>query len=152
MAVQPEDQKTADIFDHPSAVEAKKAAEKAEVLHLAAEHKLIPIHAFMRDERKADKKTATAARQDKHREKLKSAGLVQAAIPKSMADEIKATEGGVDAWLAQRSVQTERVVEVEKVIEVPADLSSDQKRLIALGRSVEASTGWRRSIIKSLLK
>lgn len=150
MATQPEDQKTADIFDHPAVTDAKRAAEKAEELHLAAEHKLIKVDAFIRDERKAEKRTKTAERVDKFREKQRAAGLVQFAIPAEVAASVKTTEGGFAAWLqAQKAAPVEKIVEVERI--VPVELSVDEKRLIKIGRLVESSRGWRRSLIKRLL-
>lgn len=162
MATQPEDQKTADIFDHPAVTDAKRAAEKAEELHLAAEHKLIKVDAFIRDERKAEKRTKTAERVDKFREKQRAAGLVQFAIPAEVAASVKTTEGGFAAWLqaqkaapVEKIVEVERIVPVEKIVEVerpvPVELSVDEKRLIKIGRLVESSRGWRRSLIKRLL-
>lgn len=161
MAIQNEDSKTADIFNIEPAIEEA---------HLAREHGLVKVSAYIKDASKAEKKTSNAARQERHREKLREAQLVQMPIPKEIAEAVKNTEGGFPAWLeAQKAVpvQAERVVEVEKIIEkevrvevpvtveriveVPAQLTGDQKRLIDVGRAVESATGLRLWIIKSLL-
>lgn len=159
MATQPEDKKTADIFEHPAVTEQKRTQEQEEELHLAAEHRLVKVQAFIRDPAKAEKKTMGAERVEKHREKQKAAGLVQFAIPQEVAAAVKQTEGGFTSWLAaqkaapvERVVEVEKRVEVEKLVEVPADLSGDQKRLIAIGRAVESATGWRRSLVRWLLR
>lgn len=174
MAIQPEDRTTADIFEHPSVTEQKRVAQAAEELHLAAEHKLVKVQAFIRNEKKADKKTAGAERVEKHREKLKAAGLVSFAIPREVAEAAKNTEGGFVSWLdAQKSMPVERVVEriveVEKIVEVSVNverivevekiiiekvqlsLSQTDLNLIAIGKSVESLTGIRRFLIKKLI-
>lgn len=154
MAIQPEDQKTADIFEHPMMTDEatqQRIADQKEELHLAAEHKLVKVQAFVRNEVKAEKKTKTAERVQKFREGQKAAGLMQVAIPKEVAEAVKATDGGFTSWLAaQKTAPIERIVEVQK--EVPAALTSDQLRLIAVGRAVESATGWRRSILRALLR
>jgi hypothetical protein len=180
MAIQAEDTKTADIFDMTGAKmnDESEGTEEAEDLHLAAHHHLVKVQAYIRDEKKAEKKTAIAERVAKHREKQRSAGLVSVAIPATVAEAIKKLDGGFDAWLESQKVapvEIEKVVEVvkevpgpERVVEVlkevpgserivevikvvPAVLTSDQERLIGLGRSIESLTGWRRWLVAACL-
>jgi hypothetical protein len=155
MTRQAEDTRTADIFDMTGArmSDESKEPEEEEDLHLAAHHHLVKVQAYIRDEKKAEKKSAIAERVAKHREKKKSSGLVALTVPVEIAQAIKSTVGGFDAWFtAQKAAPVvvevpgpERVVEVVK--EVPAVLTPDQERLIGLGRSIDSLTGWRRWLV-----
>lgn len=150
MAVQPEDRATADIFDHPS----KTAQEE---LHLAAEHHLVKVQAFIRDPKKAEKKTKGAERVAKHREKLKEAGLVQTSIPATIAQQIKET-GDFDKWLSAQKIETVVEKPIEKIVEktveklIPIELSAEQIELIELGKQVKKQTGIRAKLISFLMR
>lgn len=153
--------------------------------HLAAEHKLIPVRAYIRDEEKAEKLTNNAERQKRFLEKKKESGETKAFVPVAVAEAIK-EKGGFDAWLESQKtiVQVEKITEiqvpgperiveklieievlgperiVEKIVErvvevvkeVPVKLTSEQERLVVLGRSVSVLGGWRRALINALLK
>lgn len=99
-----------------------------EDLQLARDYHLVKVAAYIKDETKAMQKTKNAERVAKHRQKVKEAGLVPVAIPAEIADAIKTD--GIDAWANKR-----------------ATLSDEDKRLIALGRSVELLRGWRHSLV-----
>lgn len=193
MAIQLDDKKTADIFDtgsksmdeapktgdvlnHPTndaVAQALAAEQEAEDMHLAAEHKLVKVQAYIRDEKKAEKKSAVAERVAKHREKLKSEGLVQAAIPADIANSIK-TAGGFAEWFeTQKPAPVEKIVEVEvlgperivektveiqvpgperiieKIVEVSVEktLSRDEIQALEIGQSVKKLSGWRRALV-----
>lgn len=153
MAQQPDDNKTADIFDLDQA---------REDLVLARDHHLVKVQAYIRDDAKAAKKTAGAERVEKFREKQKAAGLVSVAIPKEVAEAVKATEGGFAAWLeAQKPAPVEKIVNVpgperiviqEKPVEVfvKEPLGSDEYRALEIGQKVQKLTGWRRSLVNFL--
>lgn len=145
MAKQLEDTTTAEMFD---------IQPKLEENLLARDFNLVKVSAYIKDEKKAKKKTATAERQERHRQKLKEAKLVKASIPEQAAAEIKAA-GTFESWLeTKKTIHVEKLpvyFTVEKIIEVPAVFSSDELRLLSKGRAVESLTGWRRFICKKLL-
>lgn len=181
------DDKTLDLIHGESAVKdrvtdvIKQATEDA---HLAAEHKLVAVRAYIRDEDKAEKLTNNAERQKRFLEKKKESGETKAFVPVAVAEAIK-EKGSFEAWLQSQKIAPavvekevpgpERIVEVikevpgperivelikevpgperivEVVKEVPAKLTTEQDRLIALGRSVAALSGWRRALINVFL-
>lgn len=163
MAVQPEDKQTADILgeliNHPTndeAAQAAKAARDAEDMHLAADHHLVKVQAYVRDDKKAEQKSKGAERVKKFREKLKAEGLVQLAVPAEIAEAVKATGGDMNVWLASRTttkpadpVTVEVVKEVIKT--VPAALTVQQQNDIAVGRAVAGLSGWRRWLVSLAL-
>lgn len=155
--------------------------ERLETDHLAREHGLVPVKAFVKDPDAAKKRTGAADRMAKMRERQKEAGLVSTAIPADAAAAIK--EKGWQAWLdAQRSApprEVERVIEVEKPVEVikettkevlkvervevpvekrveiikevPAKLQPEQLEALTLGRKVKQATGFKRWMLERLL-
>lgn len=157
MAQQPEDKQTADIFEHPALQADEKAKREAEELHLAEEHALVPVRAFIKDPARAEKKSKGAERVAKHRAKQAEAGLVSLPIPKEAAEAIKATEGGWHTWLAlQKSPQLDLQPAQPPTPQPapkpePVRLTAEQERLIALGRRVEALRGWRRLLVSRFL-
>lgn len=171
------DDKTLDLIEGESAMKdrvtdvIKQATEDA---HLAAEHKLVAVRAYILDEDKADKLTNNAERQKRFLEKKKESGETKAFVPVAVAEAIK-EKGGFQAWLESEKVAPvvveklvpvpgpERIVEqikevpgpervVEVIKEVPAKLTAEDGRLIGLGRSVESLSGWRRALVNALLK
>ena len=118
--------------------------ERLEDDHLAREHGLVKVSAYVRDEQAAKKRTAVAERVKKSREKKREAGLVQAYLPAEVAEAIKA--GGWDAWIAAQKtekrveVPVEVVREVEKVVEVrvevPKALSEDEQYALEAGQAL----------------
>jgi len=56
-----------------------------EDLHLAADHALIKVTAYIRDEDKARQRTKNAARVAKHREKVRDAGMVSPELAREYA-------------------------------------------------------------------
>lgn len=111
--------------------------------HLAKEHGLVKVTAYVPDERKA-KRSGThkkgaksgAKRQRKHRAKLKQAGLKMAPIPESVAVAMKAA-GSFEQWLQKQSTQT---------------LTPEQRRCIGIGRRVLRTTGLRRWTVFTLIR
>lgn len=153
MAAQPEDKNTADMFD-----------QEADDAILRDQHSLIPIKAYMRDPKAAKKKSATAERVARMRERDKEAGLVMTKIPASVAQSIKEAGGDFNVWLDQQRVTAqpstptpvpqaaapiERVV--EKTVQVPAKLSEEDAKALSLGKRVQRLTGWRKAILTWLL-
>lgn len=119
--------------------------------HLAADHKLIAVRAYIRDEQKAEKLTATNERQKKFVEKQKEAGLKKAFIPEIVADAIKQA-GGFDQWLESQKPAAVEIPGPELVVQVPTILTNEQNRLINLGERVDRLTGWRRDLINWLVR
>lgn len=133
--------------------------QQLEDQHLAHDHRLVKVQAYIKDKDKAEKKTANAKRVADFRERQKEAGLVQTALPSEVAQSIK-DAGSFEAWMdgvrSSPPRTVEKVVEVEKKVEVvrevlkvervdvPASLSAGQVRLIELGRAVEQLPAWRR--------
>lgn len=148
----------------PMAVVMEQARED---LHLAADHGLIAVKAYIKDEGKAKKKTAAAERQERFQERKKAEGLVKTFVPATVAEAVKATEGGFDAWLQAERV---RAVEAAQVNTSPAPatpatpaptpapkvapqaLTAAQVRSIAIGDKVQNLTGWRRSLALWLIQ
>lgn len=164
------DRATSDIFGGvdpgAAAVVERAKAEALEDLHLASEHNLVRVDAYIKDETKAEKLTKNAERQKRFAEKQKASGLAKAFIPAEVAEAIKTVEGGFPAWLEQQraaavaSVQPEQAPQAAAApaqpaaapaAPAPAQLTAEQERLIAVGRSVERLTGWRRWLVYSLL-
>jgi hypothetical protein len=178
MAIQPEDQRTADIFDIQPAIEA--AAIEKEDAELAEHYNLVKVQAYVRDKKAAKRKTANAERQAKFAEKLKSEGLVKAHIPAPAAAAIREA-GGFAAWFdAQKATSVapvverievpvpgpvtieyrdvpgperivERLVEIEKVVSVPASPTEKDIRLRSLGKRCAMLSGWRRVVVFKIL-
>ena len=155
MAVQPEDKRTPDLFD-----------QNAEDARLREEHSLIPIRAYVRDPTAAKKKSATAERVAKMRERDKEAGLVMTKIPATVAQSIKDAGGDFSVWLEQQRVTApaptptptpvpeavapvERVV--EKIVQVPAKLSEEDAKALRIGKRVQDLAGWREAVVSWLL-
>lgn len=136
--------------------------ERLEDTHLAREHGLVPVKAYIHDAERAEKRTANAERVARHREKKKAEGLQPVDLPAEIAARIR--EVGLQEFLDQirgagpRQVRVE--VQVEKPVEVvrevlkvervevpvltPAKLTAEQNRLISLGQKVERLPTWRR--------
>lgn len=167
MAIQPEDIKTADIFDIQPAIEA--AAIEKEDAHLAEHFNLVKVQAYVRDKKAAKKKTANAERQAKHAEKLKAEGLVKSYVPAPIGAAIREA-GGFAAWFdAQKAVAPvvervevpvieyrdvpgpERVVEVEKVVRIPDSPTEKDVKLRSLGKRCSQLSGWRRAVVFKIL-
>lgn len=166
----PHDKVTGDML--PGSVDPAVAAvveQAIEDAHLAAEHYLIPVKAYVRDKSKAKKVTANNERQKRFVEKKKAEGLTKAFIPQMAAAAIKET-GDFNRWLdgekaaavsrvefvgpdlPGRVVEVEKLVEVRIEVPVPANLSDVEKRRLKIGRAVEKLTGWRRAVVHRLLK
>lgn len=137
-----------------------------EDLHLAADHGLIAVKAYIKDEGKAKKKTAAAERQERFQEKKKAEGLVKTFVPATVAEAVKATEGGFDAWLQAERTKAVEAAQVQRSPTTPATpaapapapkvapqaLTAAQVRLIAIGDKVEKLQGWRRSLALWLIQ
>lgn len=172
MAIQPEDNVTRDLLDSQPTAQIIDLDEVREDDILARKHGLVKVSAYIKDEKKAAKKTANADRQKKFADQKEAAGEVKTWIPREVSDGIKAA-GSFDEW--KKSLiqvtgdapepapvveirEVERIVEVDRIVErvvevsVPADLTGEQKRLISKGRAVESLTGWQRLLAKKLLK
>lgn len=142
------DNKTVDLFGGPDASVVAVIEQATEDAHLASEHSLIAVRAYIKDESKAAKKTKNAERQKRFAEKQaeaglkkafipaevadalkqEDAGLVVAAVPVEIAEAVKAAGGDMRAWAAKLTqatpanvpqvVEVEKRVEVEKLVEV----------------------------------
>lgn len=130
------------------------ATQAYEDLHLAAEHALVKVTAYIKDETKAKAKTQNAQRVAKHRQKVRDAGFIAVPVPVEIADAVKQTEGGFPAWLDRMKATAAAPQSIEKIVEVrvPAELNTDQVRQIELGQRVENLIGWRRGVANWLLK
>lgn len=132
-----------------AAVEAEKITEiarlSAEVLEKGLVREARPV--FVYDKALAATRSGTAARQAKHREKLKAQGLVNLQVPAEVADRVKA--GGGD-WSALTSLPPAPAPAAAPV-PVPAQ-DGQEAQLIALGRRVAALTGLRARLVAWLLR
>lgn len=148
MVVMTEDNTTRDLFD-----------QAREDLHLAQEHSLIKVHAYVVDKEKAKQrsKSKNAERVARFREKQKAAGIAQITVPSTVAEAVKAA-GGFSAWLVEQGgfvgplppVEVVREVEVpvEVVREVPRAHSVEEVAVMELGRAVAGLSGWRRALVR----
>ena len=168
MSKDPFDNKTPDMVGgvDPGAVAVveKAKAEALEDLHLASEHNLVRVDAYIKDKTKAEKLTKNAERQKRFAEKQKASGLAKAFIPAEVAEAIKTVDGGFPAWLEQQraaavaSVHPAPAPETTPAPAQPAaaptvaQLTPEQERLIALGKAVERLAGWRRSLTFWLIR
>lgn len=133
------DTKTVDfIGGEPDPAVASMVVQAVEDAHLAAEHKLVAVKAYIKDEAKADKKTKNAERQQRFLEKQKESGMTKAFIPADVAEAVKLEPGGFPAWL-----------EKQKVAPAPVPVVDDGAR--AIGQRVLRLTGWRRVLVRRLL-
>jgi hypothetical protein len=181
MAIQPEDKKTADIFDLQPAIAA--AAVEKEDLYLAEHHDLVRVQAYIKNPETAKAKTSNNLRQARFAEKLKKEGLVKTHIPAESAQAIKQA-GGFSAWLDAQKVSAvaptvervevpgperivevpgpvrieyrdvpgpERIIEVEKIVSVPASPTEKDIQLKSLGKRCALLSGWRRAVVFKIL-
>lgn len=105
---------------NPAADNVVDITARIEDDHLAREHGLVKTTAYVKDPDSAKKKTGAADRMKRMRERKKEAGLASAEVPAAVAEAIR--EQGFEAWLdSQRAApprEVERVVEVEKPVEI----------------------------------
>ena len=150
MAAQPEDDKTQDllgaVIDHPAKVrqeeeekQREKEAQAAEELHLAAEHNLVAVRAFIVDKEKSEKKTKGAARVEKHREKEKADGITTIKAPLVIAEQLKKDGVTLEKWL-ENEIKTKS-----------KPLSVEQNQLIEMGKKVVNLRGWKRVFVLKIL-
>jgi hypothetical protein len=140
-----------------AAAEAEKITDiarlSAEVLEKGLVREARPV--FVYDKALAATRSGTAARQAKHREKLKAQGLVNLQVPAEVADRLKAAGGD---WSALTSLPPAAPVPAPTPaaaapMPVPAPAQDGQEaHLIALGRKVAALTGWRARLVGLLLR
>lgn len=116
MAKDVEDNKTPDLLGDSDLVVSAVIEQAYEDAHLAQEHQLVAVRAYIKDAVSAKEKTGNALRQAKYSEKLKAAGLVKAHIPAEVASEIKVV-GSFETWLEAQKASA--VAPVEKVVTVP---------------------------------
>lgn len=156
MAKDETDSKTGDLLgDGDASRRVTGVVEQAlEDAHLASEHKLVPVRAYIKDEAKADKKTKNAERQKRFAEGKKAEGLTKAFIPAAVADAIKQEKGGFSAWLEKQKAGAVPPVQPAPgpAAQAAAQLTPEQQRLIYIGTKVERLTGWRRWMVLALLK
>lgn len=137
-----------------AAVEAEKITEiarlSAEVLEKGLVREARPV--FVYDKALAATRSGTAARQAKHREKLKAQGLVNLTVPAEVADRVKAAGGDWSALtLPPAPVLAPRPAAAP--VPVPAQNGQEEEaQLIALGRRVAALTGLRARLVAWLLR
>ena len=143
---------------------------------LQNEFDLVRLHGpvYVQDKKAAAARSAGAERVAKHRQKLAAEGLRPTAVPASLLDEVKQA-GGWTEWQAQktaivaplppeiveRTVEVpgpERIVEVpgperivNRTVEVPAKLNSQDMASLKLGRKAQALTGWRKALMSFAL-
>lgn len=138
-----------------AAAEAEKITDvarlSAEVLEKGLVREARPV--FVYDKALAATRSGTAARQARHREKLKAQGLVNLTVPAEVADRVKAAGGD---WSALTSLPPAAPVPAPTpaaAAPMPAPAQDGKEaHLIALGRRVAALTGLRARLVAWLLR
>lgn len=150
---------SADANDETQRREAEEARrrEDEELRRVLKERGLVPTRAFIKDPEAEKAKSKSAARVARFRERQRRQGLVQNAVPTSLAEAVKAA-GGWPQWeAALRAAAAAESAGAGKPRPGPVDgqrdpgLSAQDRADLDVGRRVRGLAGWRGRAVRWLL-
>lgn len=130
----------------------RQRRDEEETRRLLRERGLVPRTAFIKDPATAKKKSKSAARVARFRDRQREAGLVQLTLPQAVAEAVKKAGG----WPAYEAALRAAAPQAPPAVEVPRDsrspeLSGQDRADLDLGRRVRTLAGLRGRAVRWLL-